>query len=35
MKQVKIIVLKTTLDKELAEKYALEGMTPRSLMKEG
>ncbi len=35
MKQVKITVLKTTLDKELAEKYAVEGMAPCSIMKEG
>ena len=35
MKQVKITILKTTLDEELAEKYAVEGMAPCSIMKEG
>ena len=35
MKQVKITVLKTTLDKELAEEYGVEGLTACPMMKEG
>ena len=35
MKQVKITVLKTTLDKELAEEYGVEGLTACHMMKEG
>ena len=35
MKKVKITVLKTTLDKELAEEYGAEGLTACPMMKEG
>lgn len=35
MKKVKITVLKTTFDKELAEEYGAEGLTACPMMKEG
>ena len=35
MKKVKITVLKTTLDKELALEYGAEGLTPCPSLKEG
>lgn len=35
MKKVKITVLKTTLDKALAEEYGAEGLTACPMMKEG
>ena len=35
MKKVKITVLKTTLDKELADEYGAEGLTACPMMKEG
>lgn len=35
MKKVKITVLKTTLDKELAEQYGVEGLTSCPMMKTG
>lgn len=35
MKKVKITVLKTTLDKELAAEYGTEGLGPCPMMKEG
>ena len=35
MSKVKITVLKTTLDKELAREYGAEGLTACPLMKEG
>ena len=35
MKKVKIIVLKTTLDKELAAEYGAEGLGPCPMMKAG
>ena len=35
MKKVKITVLKTTLDKELAAEYGVEGLGPCPMMKEG
>ena len=35
MKKVKITVLKTTFDQELADKYGMEGLAPCSIMKEG
>ena len=35
MKKCKITVLKTTLDKELAEEYGAEGLTACPMMKEG
>ncbi len=35
MKQVKITVLKTTLDKELAAEYGVEGLTACPMMREG
>ena len=35
MKKVKITVLKTTFDKELAEEYGAEGLTACLMMKEG
>ena len=35
MKQVKITVLKTTLDKELAAEYGSEGLTACPMLKEG
>lgn len=34
MKKCKITVLKTTLDKELAEEYGAEGLTACPMMKE-
>lgn len=35
MKQVKITVLKTTLDENIAKEYAMPGLQPCSIMKEG
>lgn len=35
MKKVKITVLKTTLDKELAAEYGAEGLGPCPMMKAG
>ena len=35
MKKVRITVLKTTLDKELAREYGAEGLGPCPMMKEG
>lgn len=35
MRKVKITVLKTTLDKELAAEYGTEGLGPCPMMKEG
>ena len=35
MNKVKITVLKTTLDKELAEQYAVEGLSPVPFIKRG
>lgn len=35
MKKVRITVLKTTLDKELAEEYGVSGLTARPMLKEG
>ena len=35
MKKVKITVLKTTLDKELADEYGVEGLGPYPMLKEG
>lgn len=35
MKKVKITVLKTTLDKELAAEYGAEGLTACPMMREG
>ena len=35
MKQVKITVLKTTLDQELAAEYGVEGLGPCPMLKEG
>ena len=35
MKKCKITVLKTTLDKELAQEYGAEGLTACPMMKEG
>ena len=35
MSKVKITVLKTTLDKELAQEYGAEGLTACPMMKEG
>ena len=35
MKKVKITVLKTTLDKKLAEEYAVKGLTACPMLKEG
>lgn len=35
MKKVKITVLKTTLDNELAKEYGVEGLTACLMMKEG
>ena len=35
MKKVKITILKTTLDEELAEEYGIEGLTACPMMKEG
>ena len=35
MKKVKITVLKTTLDKELAKEYGAEGLTACPMLKEG
>lgn len=35
MKKVKITVLKTTLDKELAKEYAVKGLTACPMLKEG
>ena len=35
MSKVKITVLKTTLDKELAREYGAEGLTACPMMKEG
>ena len=35
MKKVKITVLKTTLDKELAQEYGIEGLTACPMLKEG
>jgi uncharacterized repeat protein (TIGR04076 family) len=35
MKKVKITILKTTLDKELAEEYGVEGLSSCPMMEEG
>ena len=35
MKKVKITVLKTTLDKELAEEYGVKGLTACPMLQEG
>ena len=35
MKKVKITVLKTTLDKELAAEYGVEGLGPCPMLREG
>ena len=35
MKKVKITVLKTTLDKELAAEYGAEGLGPCPMLREG
>ena len=35
MKKVKITVLKTTLDRELAAEYGAEGLTACPMMREG
>ena len=35
MKRVKITVLKTTLDRELAEEYGAEGLTTCPMLREG
>ncbi len=35
MKKVKITVLKTTFDKELADEYGAEGLTACPMMSEG
>ena len=35
MKRVKITILKTTLDKELAAGYGIDGLTARPMMKFG
>ena len=35
MKKVKITVLKTTLDQELAKEYGVEGLGPCPMMQEG
>ena len=35
MKQVKITVLKTSFEKDLAERYAMPGLGPCTAMKEG
>ena len=35
MKKVKITVLKTTLDKELAQEYGIEGLTACPMLKAG
>ena len=35
MKKVKITVLKTTLDRELAAEYGAEGLGPCPMLKEG
>lgn len=35
MKRVKITVLKTTLDRELAEEYGAEGLTACPMLREG
>ena len=35
MKKVKITVLKTTLDAELAKEYGVEGLGPCPMMREG
>lgn len=35
MKKVKITILKTTLDRELAEEYGIAGMTACPMMKKG
>ena len=35
MKKVKITVLKTTLDKELADEYGVKGLTACPMMKKG
>lgn len=35
MNKVKITVLKTTLDKELAQQYGAEGLTACPMLKEG
>ncbi len=35
MKKVKITVLKTTFNTDLAKKYGIEGLAPCSLMREG
>ena len=35
MKRVKITVLKTTLDKQLAEEYGAKGLGPCPMLKEG
>lgn len=35
MKKVKITVLKTTLDKELAQEYGIEGLTTCPMLKSG
>lgn len=35
MKKIKITILKTTLDEELAEEYGIEGLTACPMMKKG
>ena len=35
MKKVKITILKTTLDEEMAEEYGIEGLTAFPMMKKG
>ena len=35
MKKVKTTILKTTLDKELAAEYGIDGLTARPMMKAG
>ena len=35
MKRVKITVLKTTLDRDLAEEYGAEGLTACPMLREG
>ena len=35
MKKVKITVLKTTLDRELAEEYGVKGLTACPMMRQG
>ena len=35
MKKVRITILKTTLDEELAKEYGVEGLTACPMMKDG